>query len=181
MGLAKLLEAGLPLWRPVSRVGPLQEVVPDVLRLPDVHFEWHGAYTFRDFKCPVESAQRSLGMLVSDGSFKANHGALHPLAGCEREDMGVERDVVDVAPVEQIGHNIRFKLLCFDRPAEARVNRKACGQRKRGRRIHPGFCEEVQQRGMILIDFAERLLHFTDGLIEDGVQDAVLLISEKGS
>ena len=33
---------------------------------------------------------------------------------------------------------------------------------------------------MVLVDLAEGVLHLGDGLVEDGVEDAVLLVGEEG-
>ncbi len=43
----------------------------------------------------------------------------------------------------------------------------------------PVFGEKVEQRGVVLVDLAEGLLHLGDGLVEDGVEDAVLLVGEE--
>ena len=48
-----------------------------------------------------------------------------------------------------------------------------------GRRGHAGFGEEVEEGGVVLVDLAEGVLHLGDGLVEDGVEDAVLLVGEE--
>ena len=55
---AELLEVRLPLRRPVGGVGPAQQVVPDILRLPDDHLEGHEANDVRDREGLVQGGQR---------------------------------------------------------------------------------------------------------------------------
>ena len=44
---------------------------------------------------------------------------------------------------------------------------------------HAGLGEEVQEGGVVLVDFAEGVLHLGEGLVEDGFEDAVLLVGEE--
>jgi hypothetical protein len=37
----------------------------------------------------------------------------------------------------------------------------------------------VKEGGVVFVDLAERVLHLGDGLVEDGVKDAVLLVGEE--
>ena len=54
------------------------------------------------------------------------------------------------------------------------------GDLKRGRGSHPGVGEEVEERGVVLVDLAQGVLHLGEGLGEDGLKDAVLLVGEEG-
>ncbi len=56
---------------------------------------------------------------------------------------------------------------------------KEAASARAGGGVHAGFGEEVEQRGVVLVDFAERVFHFADGLVEDGAEDAVLLVGEE--
>ena len=43
----------------------------------------------------------------------------------------------------------------------------------------PDLGEEVEQRGVVLVDLAQGVFHLGEGLVEDGAQDAVLLVGEE--
>ncbi len=44
---------------------------------------------------------------------------------------------------------------------------------------HAGLGEEVEEGGVVLVDLAEGVLHLGEGLVEDGLDDAVLLVGEE--
>ena len=67
----------------------------------------------------------------------------------------------------------------LDGAAQAGVDGEAGGGGERGRCGHAGFGEEVQKRGVVFVDLAEGILHLGEGLVEDGVEDAVLLVGEE--
>ena len=67
----------------------------------------------------------------------------------------------------------------LDGAAEAGVDGEAGGGGEGGWRGHAGFGEEVEEGGVVFVDFAEGVLHLGDGLVEDGVEDAVLLVGEE--
>ena len=64
--------------------------------------------------------------------------------------------------------------------AEAGVGGEAGGEREGGRRGHAGVGEEVKEGGVVLVDLAEGVFHLAHGLVEDGAEDAVLLVREEG-
>ena len=43
----------------------------------------------------------------------------------------------------------------------------------------PALGEEAQQRGVVLVDLAQGVFHLGEGAVEDGAQDAVLLVGEE--
>ncbi len=67
----------------------------------------------------------------------------------------------------------------FEGAAEAGVDGEAGGEGEGGRGGHAGFGEEVQQRGVVLVDLAQGVFHLGEGAVEDGAEDAVLLVGEE--
>ncbi len=119
------------------------------------------------------------GGVAGGGGFEADHGALHALAGGEAEELGVEGDLVGFGAGEEGFDLGGVEVVGLDGAAQAGVDGEAGGEGEGGRRGHAGFGEEVQERGVVLVDLAEGVLHLGEGLVEDGVEDAVLLVGEE--
>jgi hypothetical protein len=88
-------EGFAPLSRPVVGIGAAEEVVPNVLRLPEVDLHRKGAEAFGDFKGLLQGSDAGGGQLGLGGAFEADHGALHAPVGGVTEKRNVEGDVVD--------------------------------------------------------------------------------------
>ena len=63
--------------------------------------------------------------------------------------------------------------------AQAGVDGEAGGGGECGWGGHAGFGEEVEERGVVFVDLAERVFHLGEGLVKDAVEDAVLLVGEE--
>ena len=118
--------------------------------------------------------------LLFGGGFKANHGALHALVGGVAEEVGVEGDVVDVGAAEEAGDLGGVEGIGFEGAAEAGVDGEAGGDGEGGGSGDVGFGEEVEQGGVLVVDADERAFDLGEGLVEDALQDAVLLVGEEG-
>ena len=162
---------------PVVGVAAAEEVVPDVLGLPEVDLEGHGAEGVGDGEGGLEGGAG--GGSPVGGGFEADHGALHALAGGEAEDGDVEGDLVGGGAGEQGFDLGGVELVGFEGAAEAGVDGEAGGEGEGGRRGHAGLGEEVEEGGVVLVDLAEGVLHLGEGAVEDGAEDAVLLVGEE--
>ena len=93
---------------------------------------------------------------------------------------GVSRAIWSAAArARRASISVGVEVVGLDGAAEAGVDGEAGGEGERGRRGHAGLGEEVQERGVVLVDLAEGVLHLGEGLVEDGVEDAVLLVGEE--
>ncbi len=131
--------------------------------------------------CRAVVVARSPGVKKEMGrcGFKTDHGALHALAGCEAEQRGIELDLVALGAGEQGLDLGGLEDVGLQRTAQAGVDGEAGGQREGGRRRHADLGEIVEQRGVVFVDGAQGFFHLGHGLVEDGAQDAVLLIGKE--
>ncbi len=67
----------------------------------------------------------------------------------------------------------------LDGAAEAGVEGEVGGDGEGGGRGHAGLGEEAEERGVVLVDLAQGVFHLGEGAVEDGAQDAVLLVGEE--
>src|SRR6516225_9244185 len=100
-GLAEAAEAFTELFGPVGLVGAAEEVVPDVLRLPEVDLEGELAKGSGEDEDVGEGGGG--GVLVGDGGFELDHGALHALSAGVAKLLGVEVDVLGGGPQDERG------------------------------------------------------------------------------
>ena len=177
-GFAQFFEVLFPLGGPVVGVAAAEEVVPDVLGLPEVYFEGHLVDGFGDEERGGEGA-------AAEGS---------PAAEASRRTMArfmrwpavkprswVSRGIWSAsARLRRVSISAGSKAVGLDGAAEAGVDGEAGGGGEGGRRGHAGLGEEVEEGGVVFVDLAEGVLHLGDGLVEDGVEDAVLLVGEEG-
>ena len=119
------------------------------------------------------------GGVAGGGGFEADHGALHALAGGVAEELGVEGDLVGFGAAEEGFDRVGVEGFGLEGAAEAGVDGEAGGEGEGGRRGHAGLGEEVEEGGVVFVDLAEGVLHLGEGLVEDGVEDAVLLVGEE--
>ena len=175
---AEVFEAFFPVFGPVVFVAAAEEVVPDVLGLPEVDLEGEGAEGVGDGEGAGEGLRG--GGFPGGGLFEADHGALHALACVEAEDGGIKGDLIAAGAGEEVFDFGGVEGVGLDGVAEAGVDGEVSGERECGRCGHAGFGEEVEQGGVVFVDFAEGVLHLGDGLVEDGSEDAVLLVGEEG-
>ena len=177
-GLAEFFEVVFPLGGPVVVVAAAEEVVPDVLGLPEVYFEGHGVEGVGDGERGGEGAGGVSGSPAAAAS-RRDHGALHALAGGEAEERGVEGDLVGGGAGEEGFDLVGVEGVGLDGAAEAGVDGEAGGEASAGGAAMPDLGEEVQEGGVVLVDLAEGVFHLGEGLVEDGVEDAVLLVGEE--
>jgi hypothetical protein len=177
-GEADFAEPVAPLARPVGGVGAAEEVVPDVLRLPEVDFHGEGAEGFGDGEGFVEGGEVLRGLLFG-GGLEADHGALHALVGGVAEEITVEGDVVDLGASEEAGDLGGVEGFGLECAAEAGVDGEAGGQGESWWGSNVGISEEIEQGGVLVVDADERAFDFGEGLVEDVLEDAVLLVGEE--
>ena len=178
-GEAYFAEAVAPLAGPVGGVGAAEEVVPDVLGLPKVDLHGEGAEGFGDGEGLVEDGE-VLRRLELGGGFEADHGSLHALVGGVAEEVVVEGDVIDLGAAEEAGELGGVEGFGFEGAAQSGVDGEAGGDGEGGGSGDVGLTEEVEQGGVLFVDADERIFNFGEGLVEDALEDALLLVGEEG-
>ncbi len=123
--------------------------------------------------------ERFCGGLLFGGGFEPDHGTLHALVGGVAEQVAFEGDVVDFGAAEEAGDLGGVEGFGFEGAAEAGVDGEAGGDGERGRCGDVGIAEEVEQGGVLVVDADERAFDFGEGLVEDALEDAVLLVGEE--
>ena len=69
--------------------------------------------------------------------------------------------------------------IAVERPAHAGIDGKGGGESERRRTLQAGLAEEVQQRGLVLVDGREARLDALQAGLEDELHNALLLVAEK--
>ncbi len=165
----------------------LDEVVPDVLGLPEVDFEGEFGDGLGDAEGGLEGSEEgpvgSVGGVALDGCagcVEGDHGAFEALGGGEAEDGGVEGDAVGPGAGEEVGELVPVEDFGFEGSAELGVDGEVGGEREGGGNADAGLGEVVEEGAVILVDLADGGFHLGQGLVEDGGQDAFLLVAEEG-
>ena len=92
---------------------------------------------------------------------------------------GIDGDVVGGGAQEECLDRGGVEVVRLDGAAKAGVDGEVGGDGKGGRRGHARLGEEVEQRGVVFVDLAQRVFHLGQRLVENRAQDAVLLIGEE--
>ena len=146
--------------------------------MPEVDFHGEGAEGFGDGEGFVKDGDVLRGLLLG-GGFEANHGAFHTLVGGVAEEVVVEGDVIDLGAAEETSDLGGVEGIGFEGAAEAGVDGEASGEGEGWGRGDVGIGEEVEQGSVLVVDANERAFNFGEGLVEDALQDAVLLVGEE--
>ncbi len=166
----------MPLLAPVLCGGVAKKVIPDVLCLPEVGAAGKGPEAFSD----GQGLRHDIHLLPGGGCFQRHHGTLHAAVGGIAQDGQVQLDVVCRGAAQQtseLGSIVGVALQCA---AETGVDCKTGGKGQGGRCRHVRFAKKMQQRGVFLVDPHEGFFDLGDGLIEDALEDAMLLVGKQG-
>src|SRR3569833_3143874 len=148
--LSKLLEEQLPLRRPVVLIAAAEEIVPDVLRLPEVDVVGQASQGRGDGERRLHSPFH--GSVGLSGGLQLHHGPLHPLAGGEAEVWRVELYLISGGAAQQRLYLIGIKGVRLNSATQTGVDGEVGRQGQGGRRGHAGLGQETQQRDVILVD-----------------------------
>ena len=158
--------------------GADEEVVPDVLGLPEVDLEGEIAEGDGDVEGHLEGGPG--GDVAGGGGLKANHGAFHALSGGVGELGSVEGDLISCGSGEEGLKVVGLELFGFEGAAEVGVEGVSGGEGEGWGNSHAGLGEEMKEGGVVVVDLAQGVFHLGEGAVEDGAEDAVLLVGEEG-
>jgi len=175
-GFAEFLEGELALRGAIASVGAAEELIPDVLRLPQVYVEGHGCAGRARWRGRTDGRLRGSPDLTSACNWtmaRLMRSAAAKLSAAESMatwSVEARRKSASIPAASSVR---------LDGAAQAGVDGEVGGDGKRGRRAAPDSVRKWSKRGVVFVDLAQRVFHLGHGLVENRAQDALLLIGEE--